>query len=110
MAVFFASLVEELRRDADRQEEYGDPGGATAIRRCVDQFQEKLRECELEELTLKQAAKEAGVSYDTMQRRVSEGEVPNVGKKHKPLVRRGDLTSTRRGEPDLASQVLDLEP
>lgn len=91
------SYAEELastwREEADHLEDYGVPGYPMLLRRVADQLERAARQYWLETLTLEQAAKEAGVSYDTMQRKVCSGRVPNVGRRGKPLVRRCDLLS-----------------
>ncbi len=68
----------------------------------------------LEELGLEAAAEELGVSYSTMQKRVAENRVPNVGRRGSPRVRRADLFPGLSGErikladgsPDLAGEIL----
>jgi hypothetical protein len=68
-------------------------------------------EFQLEELTLEQAAVESGLAYDTIQRKVATGVLPNAGAKNRPRVRRGDLpmAPTRNrvnpGGSDLASRI-----
>ncbi|MFZ5625226.1 MAG: hypothetical protein ACOY71_12525 [Gemmatimonadota bacterium] len=44
-----------------------------------------------EPLTLKEAARLTGYSIDHLCRLVREGKLANVGRKHAPRVRRGDL-------------------
>lgn len=88
---------------------------ARMIQSLSADLEERLREWELEKLTLEQAAGELGVAYDTVQRRVASGLLHNAGWKGAPRVRRcelyGDRSSnpqlfTENGEPDLASEVL----
>ena len=79
------------RYEADRFERDAVPGHAAALRRVADELTEALDRWWLEELTLEQAAEEKGRSYDTIQRRVASGDLPNVGRRHRPRVRRADL-------------------
>ncbi len=81
----------------------------------ASELEQRLREWELQELTIEQAATELGLKYDTLQRRVRCGELPNAGRKGAPRVLRRDLygggSSTPRlitesGEPDIAAEVL----
>ena len=52
-----------------------------------------VREYRLTALTLTEAATESGLKYDTIQGKVSSGEIPNVGRRGSPRVRRCDLLS-----------------
>ena len=88
---------------------------AWMVRSFATDLEQRLREWELEELTLEQAATELGLKYDTVQRRVACGELPNAGRKGAPRVLRCDLYGggssaphlvTESGEPDIASEVL----
>ena len=77
----------------------------------------KRQEWKLEALTLEQAAAEAGVTADTVGRRISRGEIPNAGRKNRPRVRRCDLFGTldrplirlQTGESDIATEMLQRE-
>ncbi len=80
---------------------------------CAQDLDERFRQWQLEELTLGRAAEESGYSYSTLQQKVNRGEIPNAGRKGRPLIRRCDLpvVQTRRRqnvmeEPDLAARVL----
>ena len=72
------------------------------------------REWWLEQLTLDDAADEAGVSYSAMQKRLAEGRVTNVGRRGSPRVQRKDLfpglagarLTAEDGGPDLAAEIL----
>lgn len=84
-------LAEEWRSEADRMEERGVSVPASVLRSCAADLEQALREWQLEELSLQEAADAAGVHYDTMRKMVARGEVPNVGEKGSPRVRRCDL-------------------
>lgn len=80
---------------------------ASLLRSCATDLEERIREWALEELSLDEAAEEAGVHYDTMRKKVARGEVPNAGEKGSPRVRRCDLLQD--GSPgQLRDEDLDL--
>lgn len=83
-------LADRWRADAERFRSYGAERLATACEKHAEELEEQLREWSLELLTLKEAARETGLKYDTIQRKVGS-ELPNAGKKGSPRVRRADL-------------------
>ena len=109
-----AALAEQWRGEAEVLRRRGAIAQAEVLESCAAELEASLRECELEALTLQEAAAESGYSYSALQKLVSSGELANVGERHRPRVRRGDLprkarglsTRPRSGEPDLAAQVL----
>jgi hypothetical protein len=90
-------LANRWREEADRYERDGVPGHAALLRRVADDFTQAFDRWFLQELTLEQAAAELGRSYDTVQRKIRSGELPNAGRKGRPLVRRCDLHSLENG-------------
>jgi hypothetical protein len=85
-------LADRWREEAERYERDGALVRAGALLcRMTSELTEALDRWWLEELTLEQAAEERGQSYDTIQRRVATGRLHNVGRKHRPRVRRADL-------------------
>ena len=85
-------LADRWQEEAERYERDGALVRAGALlRRKASELTEALDRWWLEELTLEQAAEEKGRSYDTIQRSVASGDLPNVGRKHRPRVRRADL-------------------
>jgi hypothetical protein len=108
-------LADEWREEAARLARRGYDREAHAAESYASELEGRLLEWELQELTLEQAASELGLRYDTLQRRVASGELPNAGRNGAPRVRRcdlyGDCSSkpqfvTVNGEPDIASEVL----
>lgn len=85
------NLAEDWREDAEWLRDYGAEGQAQACEKHAEALEDRLREWELEMLTLEQAAEETGLAYDTAQRKVSSGEWPNRGEKGRPRVRRCDV-------------------
>ncbi len=105
------ALADRWRDEAAVHERDGVLGHAAVLRRVADELTESLDRWWLEELTLEEAAEEKGRSYDTIQRRVASGDLPNVGRKHRPRVRRTDLyrRGTTAGDErmrDIAAELL----
>ncbi len=109
-----ASLLSQWRDEAATLRRRGAPQQAEALDSCAEELEAALREHSLQALTLNEASQESGYSYSTLQKKVASGELPNVGSKNCPRVRRGDLPrkagrlprGPRDGEPDLAGKVL----
>lgn len=85
------SLASDWRGDAELLRRRGAPQQANALESAAEDLEERLREWGAELLTLEGAAEEAGLAYDTIQRKVSSGEIPNAGEQGSPRVRRADL-------------------
>ncbi len=109
-----AVLASRWRTDVATLRKRGAVAQAVAVESCADDLEAALREQALEALTLNEASQESGYSYSTLQKKVASGELPNVGSKNCPRVRRGDLPrkaghlprGPSDGEPDLAGKVL----
>lgn len=107
-------LAAQWRDKADTLRECGAESQAVLLELCVDELEAFHREHALEALTLTEATQESGYSYSALQKKVASGELPNMGSKNSPRVRRGDLPRKagrlpRRptyGEPDLAGMIL----
>lgn len=85
-------LSSEWRDEAAQHRHRGcNSGVASCLESCADELESVLSEWKLELLTLEEAAQEVGKTYDTMQRKVSKGVIPNAGEKGSPRVRRADL-------------------
>ncbi len=109
------SLAAAWRDEADLLRRRGLEREARMVESFASDLEQRLREWELQALTLEQAATELGLKYDTVQRRVACGELPNAGRKGAPRVRRCHLygggsssvrLATESGEPDIAAEVL----
>jgi hypothetical protein len=87
----FKDFGAELRKDAGMMRQYGIDGPAAILEACAARFEARLREWELQALTLEEAAEESGFSYSALQKKLSTGELENAGVKGSPRVRRGDL-------------------
>jgi len=100
------------RSEAERLRELGAESQAKALEWCAGELEQAHREWELEALTLSDAADECGYSYSTLQKKVADGDVENMGEKNHPRIRRCDLPKKPSRpkpvgtEPDLAGEVL----
>ena len=109
-----ADLASEWRLKAKELHRFGANEQALTLEYCADDLEEAWRIWQTEPLTLEEAAEESGYSYSSLQKRVSDGEIPNIGKAGAPRVQRQDLPrKTPRprfrlesGEPDLAGDIL----
>jgi len=104
-------LPERWRSDAEVLRRCGHERTADLYDLHAQQLECAVRAWWTEALNLQQAAEEIGLSYRAIQKRVERGQVPNVGKKGAPRVRRCDVYDGRgprleTGEPDLAEEVL----
>lgn len=106
------TLANEWRDDADRYER--DDARVPAhrlLRRLAEDLEERLRELELEELTLQQAASETGYSYSALDKMERRGDLPSESRGGTRYVRRSDLPRKPAGKresegPDVAAARL----
>lgn len=85
------ALANEWEREAQTLRRRGLEREAQMAESYAADLRERFEAWGLEALDLSEAAAEAGLAYDTVQRKVASGELPNVGKKGRPRVRRADL-------------------
>ncbi len=110
----FTRLAAGWRQEAEILRRNEATAQAKVKEDCAEQLEIWEREYQLAALSLRDAVKESGVSYSALQKMLADGRVHNVGEKHRPRIRRGDLPtkpgrlsarSTGEG-PDLAGQIL----
>jgi hypothetical protein len=101
-------LPERWRAEAAILRRRGAAAQAELLESCATDLEQDERERGLQALTLEDAAAQSGYSYSALQKMVADGQLLNVGKKGKPLVRRGDIPRKprRREAPDLAGAVI----
>lgn len=105
-----AQLVTKWRTDAETLARY-DARLAEVAARHADELAAALRTLDDEALDLAAAARESGYSVDRLRHLVSSGEIPNVGRKGAPRVKRGDLPRKQRkaaGSFDAAATARDI--
>ena len=88
------ALAVQWRSDAVCLRRYADERGARLAEMHAEQLEEALRAEENEALTREEAAALAGCHPDSLTRRVRTGKLQNVGTKHAPRYRRGDVART----------------
>ena len=100
-----ADLPETWRSLAVLQRKMHGLAQAAIFDLCADQLAEAFRQHADECLSLKQAAQESGYSVDHLGRLLSEGKIPNAGRRGKRLIRRRDvpMKSSQRKERPCAS-------
>jgi hypothetical protein len=65
--------------------------GARLVTDFVADLEQLFRSQDADALTLAEAADVSGFSLDHIGRLVRQGKIPNIGEKHRPRIRRGDL-------------------
>ncbi len=108
------AVAERWREDAGRFRALGHEPAARHAEAYAAELEQALSEWEGEELTLDEAAAEAGLTPDAIGRRITRGDLPNAGRLHRPRVRRGDLFGPdprpaqrlEGGEPDIATEMI----
>ena len=110
MHALIASIVADLREQAANHAKVDTQiNGAKAYLELADGIEERCRVWWTEPLTLHEAADELHEPYWRIQKRVSAGVIPNVGRKHAPRVRRCDLyqpPGPQRNGPNVAGHIL----
>ena len=87
------ALAESWREEAALFRRRGLNQAADLAESYAMELEAVLREYRLATLTLKEAATETGLKYDTIQGKIASGEIPNAGRRGSPRVRRCDLLS-----------------
>lgn len=77
-------------------EKYGAAEIATTLRACADEMEATIAEAESEPLTLREAAEECGYSERRLRELITDGTIPQAGRKGMPRIRRGDLPRRAR--------------
>ena len=82
-------LVQLWRSEAEILAKYSEPSAAMT-RRHADELEAALIDLD-DVVTLTEAHLIGGYSIDHLQRLVASGEIPNVGRKNRPRIRRSDV-------------------
>jgi len=109
----YAEFVAKWRAERDRFSRYGvrvDP--VPLLDDLLQDAAAALASDQDELLTLTQAAAASGYSADHLARLIRTGRLPNVGVKHAPRLRRGDLPHKPGRLPTVSSQphLLGADP
>jgi hypothetical protein len=95
----FQGLGDEWRARAKMLRSYGAEAAAKTLEACACELELDFEAWLDEPLTLDEASAESGYSYSSLQKRVSNDELPNAGDKGTPRVRRRHLPQKPRVEP-----------
>jgi len=90
-----SALVATWRQRATELQEYA-PTAATAFTKAAAELEEALAMSQDAVVSLNDAARQSGYSPDHLGRLVREGKLENLGTRHRPRVRLGDLPASRR--------------
>jgi hypothetical protein len=104
----------EWRAEADLFRRRGQDSYAKLVESLAADLEARIRVWASEPLSLSEAVRESGFSRSTLERRIEDGSIPNVGQSGAPRVRRIDLPQkggrlalrTEDGAPDLATEIL----
>ena len=86
-----AELLQKWEDHAATMEQYSDARGAAVCRLHVAELKEAVRAEANTSLTLSEAARESGYSEDYLRHEVSDGKIPNAGRKGSPRILKRDL-------------------
>lgn len=101
-----AALAARWREDAEQlQRRYEDERVARIFERHAGELEQAIRERDEQLLSLHEAARDSGLSYDHLRHQVAAGVIPNAGRPHAPRIRRCDLP----GRPQQAAGRYDPE-
>lgn len=92
-------LVDAWREEADLFRKRGMERLAEMIESYADELERRLREWEMEALTVPEAAEESGHTADHIRRLIRQGKIQNAGTESSPQVRRCDLAQKWGHEP-----------
>jgi hypothetical protein len=84
-------LAADWRIEAELFRKRGLEQSARLAESYANDLEARIQEWGLEALTLEEAARETGLAYDTLQKKISRGTLPNAGARRAPRVRRRDL-------------------
>lgn len=90
-------LAEEWEGEAELLRRRGAPHQAAALESAAEDLRERVREWEVEPLTVAEAVAESEYSERHLRELLSEGRLPNVGEDGSPRIRRSDLPAKPGG-------------
>lgn len=97
VADVLASLPADWREQAATLRDVGAEPNAKTLEWAAMQLENALRTAADSLLSLQEAAGESGYAVDTLRHKIAANSIPNAGRKHAPLIRRGDLPKRARG-------------
>ncbi len=101
-----SSLPLEMRAEAEVLRRWGLVEAGEAAERAASRIEERIQQWLEEELTLAEAADEAGLTRSAVEKRLASGRWPNAGRRYRPRVRRRTLYGPSSG--DARTETRDL--
>jgi len=92
------ALPLEFREEAEVLRRWGLVEAAEAAERAASRIEERIQQWLEEELTVAEAASEAGLSTSAAEKRLASGRWPNAGRRYRPRVRRRTLYGPSSGD------------
>ena len=89
--IHFRRAIDGLREKSAVLRRFGADAQATAVDACAVELESWFQEWWEEELTVAEAASEAGLTRSAVEKRLASGRWLNAGRRYRPRVRRGDL-------------------
>jgi hypothetical protein len=90
-------LAERFRERAEMVRAWAAADSAAkAWEAAAAELESSYQHFNAEAVTLDDAAEECGISRRTLERKIASNEIPNVGERGRPRVRRGDLPTAQR--------------
>jgi molybdopterin converting factor small subunit len=84
-------FIAALRQQAGDMELVGGPNVGAALNALIERMERYLARQDNQVVTLSEAKRSSGYSYDHLRKLVASGAVPNAGGKGRPKLRRRDI-------------------
>ncbi len=104
--IHFRRAIDGLREKSAVLRRFGADAQATAVDACAVELESWFQEWWEEELTVAEAASEAGLTRSAVEKKLASGRWPNAGRRYRPRVRRKDLYGSSSG--DARTETRDL--
>ncbi len=95
LEVDFRRAIEVLRAKASDLRRFGAEAQAAAVEACLAELETWFEGWLEEELTVAEAASEAGLSRSAAEKRLASGRWPNAGRRYRPRIRRRHVHEVR---------------
>lgn len=92
------TLAAEWRERAELLARHGAGEAAATLRTVADELEGTVQAAEDKILTLAEAVEESGYSERRLRELITDGTIPNAGRKGAPRVRRADLPRRARAQ------------
>ncbi len=96
--IHFRRAIDGLREKSAVLRRFGADAQATAVDACAVELESWFQEWWEEELTVAEAASEAGLTRSAVEKKLASGRWPNAGRRYRPRVRRRTLYGVPAGD------------